>query len=125
MRIRQHIDSQLSAFDAYVGVRPSSLAIFGLLLAGTAIVATAIYWGVFGRQHWNNEMVVAQRILTAAAVSPLQPQQPGQYLCPTHGAVGLPRYNAAGGPVCPICGSPMQFRPINTAGATPAAFAGG
>lgn len=34
----------------------------------------------------------------------------GQFICPTHGAVGLPVYNAAGAPVCPLGDQIMQFR---------------
>ena len=33
----------------------------------------------------------------------------GQYLCPQHGAVGLPNYNVNGGAYCPACGQPMQL----------------
>ncbi|MBF0202809.1 MAG: hypothetical protein HQK67_00540 [Desulfamplus sp.] len=40
----------------------------------------------------------------------------GQYLCPVHGAVGLPQYNATGVPVCPLGDQIMQFR--STTGAT-------
>lgn len=33
----------------------------------------------------------------------------GQYLCPQHGAVGLPNYDANGMTYCPICSQPMQL----------------
>ncbi|MBF0228356.1 MAG: hypothetical protein HQK63_01990 [Desulfamplus sp.] len=33
----------------------------------------------------------------------------GQYVCPVHGAVGLPQFNAAGSPVCPLGDQIMQF----------------
>lgn len=135
MSIRQTVDDQLSAFQAYVGIKPSALLVFAFSIAGAALVATAAYWGVFGYKHWTNEMTVAQRIMTAAATTPLQPgfqvaqpvpqaQQSGQYVCPVHGAVGLPRFNTAGTPICPIGGEVMQFRSIAVA-TTPAAFAGG
>jgi len=131
MSMQQRIEEQVQVFQTYMGVTPRALAVFAVSLAGAALVSTAVYWAVFGVQHWNNEMTVAGRIMTAAATTPLYPAQPmqqqqsGQYLCPTHGAVGLPLVNAAGAAVCPICGSPMQFRALNVAGAVQAAFAGG
>ncbi|KJR41886.1 hypothetical protein MCHI_002216, partial [Candidatus Magnetoovum chiemensis] len=33
----------------------------------------------------------------------------GQYVCPVHGAIGLPQFNAAGSPVCPLGDQIMQF----------------
>ncbi|MBF0388583.1 MAG: hypothetical protein HQK71_00615 [Desulfamplus sp.] len=33
----------------------------------------------------------------------------GQYVCPVHGAVGLPQFNASGAPVCPLGDNIMQF----------------
>jgi hypothetical protein len=33
----------------------------------------------------------------------------GQFLCPQHGAVGLPNYATNGAAICPICGQPMQL----------------
>ena len=60
-------------------------------------------------------------MLEAATVAPfqqqIQPQQQlvnngmsGQYVCPVHGAIGLPQYNASGAPVCPMGDQIMQFR---------------
>jgi len=71
-----------------------------------------------------------------AAVNPLapnahMPQQndqgtsspvTGQFLCPTHGSVGLPQYTHTGAPVCPLGGQLMQF---NGVGASPYALAAG
>ncbi len=123
-----HTD-QISFFETYMGLKPRVLVIFAASIAGAALVSTAVYWGIFGFRHWNKEVTVAGRILTAAA--PLQAVQgqvgalPGQYVCPVHGAVGLPRFNAAGTPLCPVGGEVMQFRSLDTAGLTQAAFAGG
>jgi hypothetical protein len=64
-------------------------------------------------------------IRQAAVAVPMQPySQPiaGQFVCPTHGSVGLPGYTAAGTPVCPLDGQPMQFI---SAGATNYAQAAG
>ena len=53
--------------------------------------------------------------------------QPGlgrQYVCPSCGAVGLPRWTAAGQPACPACGGMMYVAPLRfeaELAATPAA----
>ena len=116
----------LSVIESYLGVKLESLAIFALSIAGTAVVATALYWSVFGFKHWKNEINVAGTLMTAAATSPVTPGgQSGQYVCPVHGAVGLPRFNAAGTPQCPLGNETMQFRCVTPPGTTTAAFAGG
>jgi len=33
----------------------------------------------------------------------------GQYVCPVHGGVGLPNFDASGYPYCPMCGQCMRF----------------
>jgi hypothetical protein len=92
-------------------------AFFGLVL-GAAVITTGIYWAVFGFGKWSRQVQTASDLMTAAAVAPVlqQPfatavQQPaGQFVCPQHGAVGLPNWSAAGVPTCPICGQVMNFR---------------
>lgn len=92
-------------------------AFFGCVL-GAAVITTAIYWAVFGFGKWSRQVQTASDLMTAAAVVPVlqQPfttavqQQAGQFVCPQHGAVGLPNWNAAGVPTCPICGQVMIFR---------------
>lgn len=113
-----------SIVEAYLGIKPKSFAVFALSVVGAAIVTTLAYWAVFGLSHWKEEITVANRLMLAAANSPVQPgQQNGQYVCPVHGAVGVPLFSAAGTPVCPIGGETMQLRtasiPLN---GTPAAF---
>ncbi|GFK92326.1 hypothetical protein NNJEOMEG_00150 [Fundidesulfovibrio magnetotacticus] len=116
-------------FEGASGIRAKPLLYFFLAAAGAALTATGIYWAVYGYKHWNGEMAVAGRILTAAASVPVRAPAPaagtGQYVCPVHGAVGMPRFDAAGLPRCPVGGEAMQFRGAVVAGATPAAFAGG
>jgi hypothetical protein len=141
MGLLKDIESSIMNMEAYLGVKMSSLGIFAACVAGAAVVSTALYWGIFGFGHWKNEMVVAGRIMTAAAnqpvaqqVAPQTPQavpqaglatpQAGQYVCPTHGAVGLPKRSATGAAACPVCGQPMQLRCLPN-GVTTAAFAGG
>ena len=126
MGILKEAFESLSVIESYLGVKLESLAIFALSIVGAAVVATAVYWSVFGFKHWKNEINVAGTLMTAAATTPLVPGgQSGQYVCPVHGAVGLPRFNGAGTPLCPVGGEVMQFRCATTPGATPAAFAGG
>jgi len=139
MSFMKDIEDAMANLEASLGVKMSAIGFFAASVAGVAAVSTAIYWAVFGFGHWSNEMSVAQKIMLAranqpvvqqqapqAAVPPLQAgQQAGQYVCATHGAVGLPRFTAAGVAVCPICGQPMQLRCLPTNAATPAAFAGG
>ena len=36
----------------------------------------------------------------------------GQYLCPMHGAVGLPTFDSSGFPHCPLCGQCMGFNGV-------------
>jgi len=116
----------LSVIESYLGVKLQSLAIFALSVVGVAVLSTAVYWSVFGLKHWKNELNVAGTLMTAAATSPLAAGgQSGQYVCPVHGAVGLPRFNAAGAPLCPVGGEVMQFRCVTPPGATAAAFTGG
>jgi hypothetical protein len=38
-----------------------------------------------------------------------QPLQAGQFVCPSHGSVGMPLYGQGGVPQCPVCGQVMQF----------------
>lgn len=49
----------------------------------------------------------------------------GQFICPTHGAVGLPVYNGAGDPVCPLGDQIMQFKSAGSNNFAAAAAAGG
>ena len=89
------------------------------LVLGAAVITTVIYWTIFGFSKWSSQVQTASDLMTAAAVAPIlqQPyatavqQQPsGQFVCPQHGAVGLPNWSAAGVPNCPICGQVMAFR---------------
>ncbi|BAH77614.1 hypothetical protein [Solidesulfovibrio magneticus] len=129
--MRYFLKDRATEFESYIGVQPKSFAIFFLAVALAAAAATGVYWSVFGFKHWNTEMTTAQRILLAAATTPAQAPAvqnagaTGQYVCPVHGAVGMPRFDAAGIPRCPVGGEVMQFagRPLATA--TAAAFAGG
>ena len=130
MGILQDCSDNASLVETYLGVKLKSLTIFSLSIVGAAVITTVSYWSIFGFSHWKNEMTVANKLMLAAANSPVQPAQPlagqqgGQYVCPVHGAVGLPQFNAAGTPLCPIGGETMQLRtatiPLN---GTPAAFA--
>ena len=130
MRILKDLSGKLSVVETSLGLRLESVAIFLVSIAAMALMVTFIYWGLFGFGHWKNEMTVAGKIMVAAATAPVASAPPaagqaGQYVCSVHGAVGLPRFNAAGVPLCPVCGKAMQFRCSPAASATPAAWAGG
>lgn len=117
-------------FQNYVGIRASALGLFVAAAGLAAAASTGVYWAVFGVKHWNTEMTTAGRILTAAATRPLAAPAAGaarcgQYVCPVHGAVGLPRLDASGVPRCPVGGEVMQFVNLAPVQPTPAAFAGG
>ena len=84
----------------------------------TAIGVTVVYWMIFGFGQWKGQMDQSAALMTAAATIQGQPgfnnniggsSMSGQFVCPQHGAVGLPNYNTSGMPCCPICGQLMQF----------------
>jgi hypothetical protein len=118
------LDDAWRIFENSSGIKTKSLMYFLLGVTGAALTASGLYWAMFGYKHWTGEMAVAGRIMTAAAISPAS-GTPGQYVCPVHGAVGMPRFDATGTPRCPVGGEVMQFRNLVVAGASPAAFAGG
>jgi len=127
--------------EDYLGIDFKETGLFVGTMITVVIVVTALYWFVYGFDHWNSEMNQASNMMMAANVAPLNtqnvqtnnqnlqmvpqqgyslPQQncpAGQYLCPTHGAVGLPIFDQMGQPHCPICNATMQFSavsPMNT-----------
>jgi len=106
--------------EDYLGIDLKQSGIFVGIMITTVIIVTALYWFVYGFDHWNSEMQQASNLMMAANTMPLNqqnlqpvPQQQtytaGQYLCPTHGAVGLPNFDQMGQPHCPICNATMQF----------------
>jgi hypothetical protein len=142
----------------YVDLDGRRLGYFAGSIAAAALVVTGIYWALFGMNQWTTKVQQGANLMMAAAPLPYggqsfgnpgvggqvyngqayQGQVPGvagmtggagQYVCPTHGAVGLPVLDAAGTPHCPVCNQVMCFN-RSTAGGTPApmglvAFGGG
>ena len=53
---------------------------------------------------------VQPQYMQQAQSQPMANGLAGQYVCPVHGAVGLPQFNAAGVPMCPMGDQVMQFR---------------
>jgi hypothetical protein len=99
------------------------------LIVATAVVTTGIYWYVYGFGHWKGEMQNAATLMQAAAVSPMPQATPGhvgagQYVCPVHGAVGLPQFDSAGTPHCPLGGAVMTLHAVQP-GSTLAVAPGG
>ncbi|MBF0469276.1 MAG: hypothetical protein HQK61_10410 [Desulfamplus sp.] len=125
--------------EDYLDIDLKRLAYFFSLVIITAVLTTLLYWFVFGFDSWNKNVKIASDLMLAATAVPYQQQpmqfqqvqpyqqqpQPfsngmsaqaggmtsgsGQYVCPVHGAVGLPQFNAAGAPVCPLGDQVMQF----------------
>jgi hypothetical protein len=101
--------------EDYIGMDKKKLGTFAGLVAGTAVGVTVVYCLIFGFEQWQSEVKISAQLMTAAATVPVA-QMPvgtgsaGQYICPQHGAVGLPSFDAAGSPHCPCCGQIMQFR---------------
>ena len=103
----------------------------GSVLANATIV-TVLFWLIFGFDVWKQDVQTASQLMAAAAVAPVVPvaQAPatahtaGQFVCPLHGAVGLPNYDAVGTPHCPIDGQVMQFNGVASNNLTLAAGVG-
>ncbi|NVL90040.1 MAG: hypothetical protein HWN69_03445 [Desulfobacterales bacterium] len=115
--------------EQYFGVGAKKGAGFLVLVLGTAAIVTGIYSGIFGFDRWQNEMQRASDLMMVATVAPQAPVVPapsgfgmaGQYVCPRDGAVGLPNFDAAGVPHCPVCGQVMNFHNALTGNMTLAA----
>nr|WCC90938.1 magnetosome protein Mad4 [Desulfobacteraceae bacterium] len=99
--------------EDYINLDTKKMGIFIGSVLGTTVVVTLLYWIVFGFDQWKGQMEQASSLMTAAATMQQQSygnsSNSGQFVCPLHGAVGLPNYNASGMPCCPICGQLMQF----------------
>ena len=101
----------------------------GSILAA-AVVVTAVYIGLYGLKKWSGGVQQGANLMLAATQVPSQGAArtgtTGQYVCPTHGAVGLPAFDAAGAPHCPICNQAMSFNGLGAGGqAGLVAFGGG
>lgn len=99
----------------YLGVDGKRLVLFTGLVIAVLITVTGIYWSLYGREQWTTKMQQGANLMVAAVPTASQGQtrsgmsMAGQYVCPSHGAVGLPAYDAAGVPHCPICNQAMCF----------------
>jgi len=113
-------DKQTSTFMDYFGLNGRTLAIFWGLVICVVVVVTAIYVLIFGFDSWRSNMSQASSLMltnvdvpgaeagpAAAAVMPAAGPTGAQYVCPTCGAVGLPRWSPDGTPTCPGCGAVM------------------
>jgi len=116
-----------SALSDYLGFDRRKLAIFSGLVAAVVVVVTGIYVSIFGFDSWKSNMSQASSMMLSnfdvpnaaasattgpvgpaqAAFAPATGQAGAQYVCPSCGAVGLPRWSTGGSPLCPNCGSMM------------------
>ncbi|HIJ58071.1 MAG TPA: hypothetical protein HPP41_00180 [Deltaproteobacteria bacterium] len=110
---------------------------FGLVI-GTAIIVTVIYWAIFGFNKWEGQVLRTADLMMAATIVPTAPATgfpsgvgqsfpsgAGQYVCPRDGVAGLPSFDAAGCPHCPICGQVMGFNSAPSTNLTTAAAGAG
>ncbi len=115
--------------EDYIGMDKKTLVTFAGLVLGTAVGVTVLYCLIFGFDQWQSEVKMSAQLMTAAATVPVA-QMPagigsaGQYICPQHGPVGLPRFDATGSPHCPGCGQIMQLRRASNGNFAPAVGAG-
>jgi hypothetical protein len=96
---------------------------------GSAAVVTVLFWLIFGFDVWKQDIRTASDLMAAAAVAPVarapvNTNVAGQFVCPRDGAVGLPHYDAAGTPRCPIDGQVMHYYGVSSGNPTLAAAAG-
>jgi hypothetical protein len=87
----------LAAHTAPQGAANAGIAPFPMQPAytyGQGLLNPAPQSGLYGYGY-------TQRVTTGPSA--------GQYLCPVHGAVGLPNFDTNGIPHCPICGQYMGF----------------
>jgi hypothetical protein len=118
--------------EGYLGISGKKLVFFAGTIMGAVILVTLAYWSVFGFDRWSRTLSQSASLMLAAAPMTYQGQAspamqgPGQYVCPTHGAVGLPSFDAAGVPHCPVCNQMMCFNSISSApGYVPQLVGGG
>ena len=93
---------------------------------GTAVIVTVAFWLIYGFDVWKQDVRTASQLMAAAAVAPVArvpaaTNAAGQFVCPQDGAVGLPHYDAAGVPHCPVCGQVMNFCGVSSNNLTLAA----
>ena len=98
--------------EQYLGFEPKRLVYVAGTTICTAVVVTLAYCLIFGFDNWRKDITSSTKMMLSAATVPVG-QAPGssmagQYVCPTDGPVGLPLFDAAGLPHCPICGQVMQ-----------------
>ena len=111
-------------FEQYFGLDIKRMGYFLGLAAAAAVMVTLIYGLVFGFDRWSGEMQRASDLMmaaTGAAPVPADtaPAASGQYVCPRDGAVGLPQFDGAGTPFCPLDGQAMNFHSIPSGNLNP------
>lgn len=116
--------------ENYLGLDLKTLGLFIGLVLGTGGVVTLVFGFVFGFDRWRQNVQTASQLMTAANMSPVGavPQNgqaaAGQFVCPQHGAIGLPQFDAAGVPHCPLDGLTMSLHQAGAGGMALAAAPG-
>lgn len=102
----------------YLGFDGRRLAWFAGVVGATFLLVTGTYWSIYGMDTWSNKIQQGANLMMAAGPVTCQGQASmgipasGQYVCPQHGAVGLPVFDAAGTPHCPVCNQAMCFNSV-------------
>lgn len=119
-------EPSLKLLEHYLGIdAKTSYIIIGLVAIGL-VVATGIYIGTFGFQHWRTNMNRAGDMMVInfdlpMAAQPMAPtgnpltqrpvpaaaQSQSPFFCPSCGMLGLPFWSG-GAPMCPTCGALMS-----------------
>jgi len=88
----------------YHDIDAKRLGYFVGAVVAAVLVVTAVYSVFFGWKKWTTNMQQGANLMMAAAPAPYQGQvaaragSAGQFICPAHGAVGLPVFDATGVP---------------------------
>ncbi len=114
--------------EQYYGINIKNIGYFAGSVTIATVIATTLFWLVFGFDKWERDITTAQDLMLAAAVNQndmirvvpgtikttkikvkTNVNATGQFLCPQDGAVGLPVYDTLGSPHCPLCSQTMMF----------------
>jgi hypothetical protein len=97
----------------YHDIDAKRLGYFVGSIVTAAVAVTVIYCSLYGFRKWTGNVQQGANLMMAASPAPYQTPArtaiAGQFICPAHGAVGLPVFDAAGVPRCPLCKEAMGF----------------
>jgi hypothetical protein len=101
--------------EQYLEIDMKKLGLFVGLTLGSVVIVTLVFGLIFGFDRWQQNIQTSSQLMAAASQTPVgaapNTHQPvaGQFVCPAHGAIGLPQFDAAGVPHCPLDGQVMSM----------------